>query len=399
MKLLLIHQNFPGQLRHIAEHLKQRPDIELLAVGRDSAPGLAGIKLLRYRPHRGPHRHTHPYLHSYEDAVLHGQAVLRALQPLQQRGYRPDAILAHPGWGETLFLKDLFPAARLIHYSEYYYHGRGADADFDPEFPLSLDGAARLRARNALHLLNLEHADHSVTPTHWQHSLHPAAYRPSVRIQHEGIRTELLGPDPSATLTLPNGRTLRAGQPIVSYVARNLEPYRGFHTLMRALPALLRQRPDSQIVIVGGDGVSYGSAPRDAAHWREKLLRENPVDPERVHFLGKVPYDVYRQVLQVSAVHVYLTYPFVLSWSLLEAMASGCRIVASDTAPVREVIRDGENGELTDFFDAAALAEKVGAALETDGGGLRLAARETAVRYSVEAGLAGYRRLLGLPAE
>ncbi|NHR08859.1 glycosyl transferase family 1, partial [Chromobacterium haemolyticum] len=202
MKLLLIHQNFPGQLRHIAEHLKGRPDIDLLAVGRDSAPGLAGVKLLRYRPHRGPHRHTHPYLHSYEDAVLHGQAVLRALQPLQQRGYRPDAILAHPGWGETLFLKDLFPAARLIHYSEYYYHGQGADADFDPEFPLSLDGAARLRARNALHLLNLEHADHSVTPTHWQHSLHPAAYRPKVQIQHEGIRCGQLGPDPTATLTL-----------------------------------------------------------------------------------------------------------------------------------------------------------------------------------------------------
>ncbi|MCD4486720.1 glycosyltransferase family 4 protein [Chromobacterium vaccinii] len=398
MKILLIHQNFPGQLRHIAEDLKTRPGIDLLAVGRDTAPGLQGVRLLRYKPHRQPSRQAHPYLYSYEDAVLHGQAVLRSLQPLANRGYRPDVILAHPGWGETLFLKDLFPNARLIHYCEFFYHGRGADADFDPEFPLSLDGAARLRARNALHLLNLENADAGICPTHWQHSLHPAAYRDKLHVAHEGIRTELLKPDPAAELALPNGRTLRAGEKIVTYVARNLEPYRGFHVFMRALPELLRAEPDCQVVIVGGDGVSYGSAPTDAAHWREKLLRENPVDLDRVHFLGKVPYEVYRKALQVSAVHVYLTYPFVLSWSLLEAMASGCRIVASDTAPLREVIRDGVNGNLVDFFDREALIEKVREALREDAPGMRRQARRTAERYSVEQGLDAYRNLLGIAA-
>ncbi|WP_434634761.1 glycosyltransferase family 4 protein [Chromobacterium sp. CV08] len=397
MKILLIHQNFPGQLCHIANDLKTRADVELLAVGRDTAPGLPGVRLLRYRPHRGPRRETHPYLLSYEDAVLHGQAVLRTLLPLARRGYRPDVILAHPGWGETLFLKDLFPDARLIHYCEYFYHGRGADADFDPEFPLSLDAAARLRARNALHLLNLDNADAGICPTRWQYSLHPAAYRDKLHIAHEGIRTELLGSDPSAELTLPNGRRLRAGQPIVSYVARNLEPYRGFHVFMRALPELLRAEPDCQVVIVGGDGISYGNAPTDAANWREKLLRENPVDLNRVHFLGKVPYDVYRKVLQVSAVHVYLTYPFVLSWSLLEAMASGCRIVASDTAPVRELVRDGVNGRLVGFFDRDALMEQVRGALRDEMAEMRRQARLSTERFGVSGAQAAYRKSLGVP--
>ncbi|UTH76199.1 glycosyltransferase family 4 protein [Chromobacterium sp. IIBBL 290-4] len=399
MKILLIHQNFPGQLRHIADDLKTRRGIDLLAVGRDTAPGLPGVRLLRYKPHRQPSRKAHPYLFSYEDAVLHGQAVLRSLQPLARRGYRPDVILAHPGWGETLFLKDLFPDARLIHYCEFFYHGRGADADFDPEFPLSLDSAARLRARNALHLLNLENCDAGICPTHWQHSLHPAAYRDKLVVAHEGIRTEQLGPDPNAELTLPNGQTVRAGQKIITYVARNLEPYRGFHIFMRALPELLRAEPDCQVVVVGGDGVSYGSAPTDAANWREKLLRENSIDLNRVHFLGKVPYEVYRKVLQVSAVHVYLTYPFVLSWSLLEAMASGCRIVASDTAPLREVIRDGENGYLVGFFDREALIERVVAALREDDLTMRKSARTHALEYGRGSGQASYRTILDLQNE
>lgn len=397
MKILLIHQNFPGQLRHIASDLNKRPDVELLAIGRDTAPGLSGVKLLRYKPHRSPSRQTHPYLLNYEDAVLHGQAVLRTLQPLANRGYRPDVIMAHPGWGETLFLKDLFPDAKLIHYCEYFYHSLGADADFDPEFPLSLDGAARLRARNALHLLNLENADVGVCPTQWQHSLHPKAYHAKLQVIHEGIRTEQLGPDPTATLALPSGKTLKAGQKILTYVARNLEPYRGFHRFMRALPAIMTAEPDCQVVIVGGDGVSYGSAPRGAVSWRHKMLQENPVDPNRVHFLGKVPYDTYRRVLQVSAAHVYLTYPFVLSWSLMEAMASGCQVVASDTAPLHEVIRHGENGYLVDFFDQDALVNAVSAALRRDAGLVRAMARQTAGAYDVAAGVAAYRQLLGVP--
>lgn len=321
---------------------------------------------------------------------------LRILLDLKAKGYRPDVIVAHPGWGESLFVKDAFPDAKLVHFCEYYYHSKGADADFDPEFPLSVDSAARIRARNALHLLNLEQCDIGVTPTRWQHQLHPQAYRDKIVIAHEGIPVEHLGPDPNATLELPNGTTLHAGQPIVTYVARNLEPHRGFHQFMRALPIILREHPSCQVVLVGGDGVSYGSPPADAANWREKLLRENSVDLERVHFLGKVPYATYQRVLQVSAAHVYLTYPFVLSWSMLEAMACGCLLIGSRTAPVEEVLRHGENGLLVDFLRPEEVADSVLAALSepTRYISLRHSAQRTVSEYRSQYGVLCYRSVL-----
>ncbi|THF65231.1 glycosyltransferase family 4 protein [Pseudothauera rhizosphaerae] len=402
MNILFIHQNFPGQFRHLAAHLARQPGIHVRAIGREQAPGLAGIRLHRYRPHRRAGKNTHPYARTFEEGVLHGQQVLRLLLDLQrQEGYRPDLVIAHPGWGETLYLKQAFPHTPLIHFCEYYYRTQGADAGFDPEFPLALHSAAAIHSRNALHLLNLENCDLGVTPTRWQHGLHPAAYRDKIRVIHEGIDTANLGPNPNAVLTLPDGRQLKAGDPVITYVARNLEPYRGFHRFMRALPKLLQAHPDCQIVVIGGNDVSYGSRPKDAPDWRTKLLRENPVDPARVHFLGKVPYATYRSALQVSAAHVYLTYPFVLSWSLLEALACGCPVIASDTAPVREVIRHGDNGWLVDFFDGDALVERMLHALADprDGNGLRERARRSVRDYSVDKGIRGYltemERLLG----
>ncbi|MDR1063476.1 MAG: glycosyltransferase family 4 protein [Azoarcus sp.] len=393
MKALFIHQNFPGQFRHLIAWLANQPGNDVLGIGRSHAPGMEGVRWLRYRPHRDSGAGTHPYARTFENGVLHGQQVLRMLLDLKRDGYRPDVVIAHPGWGESLYVKQAFPDARLIHFCEYYYHVEGADAGFDPEFPLTTHGAATLLSRNAMHLLNLEQCDLGITPTLWQRSLFPPIYHDKIEVIHEGVDVAGLGPDPVATLRLPNGKVLRAGDPVVTYVARNLEPYRGFHRFMRILPGLLRARPDCQAVIVGGDDVSYGSRPKDASNWRVKLLRENPVDLDRVHFLGKVPHAVYRRVLQVSAVHVYLTYPFVLSWSMLEALASGCLIVASDTAPVREVIRHGENGWLVDFFDGKALRNHVLRALaapQAEVAALRAGARQSAQGYAVEKGIDGY---------
>ncbi|WP_236234906.1 glycosyltransferase family 4 protein [Pseudomonas tohonis] len=398
MRVLFIHQNFPGQFRHLAAHLAKRDDVEVLAIGREQAPGLPGVRLLRYKPHRKASAQTHPYVRTFEDGVLHGQQVLRLLLDLKGKGYRPDVVVAHPGWGESLYVKEAFPSARLIHFCEYYYQARGADAGFDPEFPLDTNGAASIRSRNALHLLNLENCDLAITPTQWQRSVHPAAYRDAMQVIHEGIDIAGLGPDPEASLELPDGRVLKAGQPLLTYVARNLEPYRGFHSFMRALPRILAAHPTCQVVVVGGDEVSYGSRPKGAANWRSKLLAENPVDLQRVHFLGKVPYATYKRVLQVSAAHIYLTYPFVLSWSLLEAMASGCLVIGSDTAPVREVIEDGRNGLLVDFFDTERIAEKALQALAEPERfqALRRQAVVTARGYSRESGVAGYLKALGI---
>jgi glycosyltransferase involved in cell wall biosynthesis len=401
MRLLVLHQNFPGQFGHLVRAWAQRPGWDVRALGRDTAPGLRDFdSLTRYKLARSPHSHQHPYLRSMEAATLHGQAVARTLLDMKRQGFTPDAVLAHPGWGESLFVKDVFPDARLVHFCEWYYNAEGADLGFDPEFPLTFDDRARIRTWNALHALNLAQCDAAVTPTHWQKSRHPEIFHPKIAVQHEGIDTENLGPDANAWLKTPSGAVLKAGDPVVTYVARNLEPYRGFHIFMRALEKLQRQHKTVHALIVGGDEVSYGKRPTDAKHWREKLLREVQLDPIRTHFLGRIPRAEYIKVLQVSAAHVYLTYPFVLSWSLLEAMACGANIVASDTAPVREVIRDGENGVLVPFFDMSVAATRILLALRFGRSNdlFRTRAYRTAQRHSFPAGMHGYEQRISPPA-
>ena len=317
---------------------------------------------------------------------------------LRKAGYTPDVILAHPGWGETLYAKDVYPDARLVHFCEWYYAAEGADLGFDPEVPLTFDDRARIRTWNTQHALNLVQCDAAVSPTHWQRSRYPDILQPKIAVQHEGIDTLGLAPDAAASVITPSGIVLKAGDPVLTYVARNLEPYRGFHMFMRALQLIQKAHPKCHALIVGGDDISYGARPKDAANWREKMLREVRVDPARTHFLGRIARAQYLRVLQVSAAHVYLTYPFVLSWSLLEAMGCGAAIVASDTAPVREVIRDGENGRLVDFFSAQGIARAVGEALETSGNvqisAMRRQAIADAQAYSQGAGIAGYDRVI-----
>lgn len=399
MRALFIHQNFPGQFRHLVRAWSQRPGWEVIGIGRESAPGMHGVRCCRYRPHRIPGKAQHPYLRQMEDAVLHGQAVARVLDRLRQQGFVPDTVIAHPGWGETLYLREVYPEARLVHLCEWYYGNPDAEVDFDPEFPSTADDRARMRTWNALHALNLSQCDIAVTPTRWQRKQHPAVFQPHIQVVHEGVETHLIGPAATATYTTPSGFVLKAGDPVVTYVARNLEPYRGFHRFMRALERVQQVNRRCHAIIVGGDQVSYGRAPVGAPNWRDSMLAEVRLDPARTHFAGRLPTDLYRRVLQVSGVHVHLTYPFVLSWSLLEAMASGCLVIGSRTAPVEEVVRDGENGILVDFFDTEALAERICEALE--GGGRRAALRDAArteirQRYTVEQGVTGYGLLAGV---
>jgi len=365
MNILFIHQNFPGQFKHLAIHLAQQPGWRVFGLGdaanlRDK-PALPGVTVFGYRhQHRKPTGHV--YLQGLEDQVRRGQDVLRSLLELKRKGVVLGLIVVHPSWGEALFLREAFPDSKILCYSEFYYRNDGADAGFDPEFPpaVPLDSRCRLHLRNTVHLQAFAIADHIWTPSQWQASQLPEIYRARCSIIHEGIDTDAIRPDPDAVFQVKGLRLTRQDR-IVTYVARNLEPYRGFHNFMRALPAIQQANPTAQFVVVGGNEVSYGAKPKDAANWREKLLAEvgDRLDPSRIHFLGKLPYADYLKLLQVSTAHVYLTYPFVLSWSLLEAMAAGCAIVASRTAPVEEVIADGENGVLVDFFDTRGLAEKV----------------------------------------
>lgn len=396
MNILILHQNFPGQFKHVALHLRGMAGVNLKAIAHNNCPGLSGIETLTYDLHRSVAKQTHHYVKPLENGVLYGQAVARVLLKLKSEKFYPHIVVAHPGWGEALFVKDVFPAAKLISFFEFFYHAKGADVGFDPTQSVSFDDIARVRTKNALNLLNLDACDIGISPTQWQKSLHPQSYHSKIRVIHEGVDGELLKPDPSVKFKLPSGVMLGQVDEVVTYVARNLEPYRGFPTLMKAIALIAKQRPNCHFIIVGGDGVSYGAAPKNASCWREQLLKEVDIDTSRVHFLGRVPYDQYRKILQVSSVHFYLTYPFVLSWSMLEAMATGCLVMASATAPVQEVITGGVNGLLVDFFDHEEWAKRAIFVLAhlDDYRNIRTKARETVLRhYSQKAGLNRYLQL------
>lgn len=378
----------PGQFRHLAAELARDGENRVVFLTKRQDRLLPGLERAVYISPRAPHPLTHHYLHQYEDAVLHGQAAARACIALDQAGFAPDLVIAHPGWGESLFVKDIWPQTMVLNYGEFFYRPFGTDVNFDPEQPLDIDTICKLRARNAHLLVALEAADWTVCPTEWQKSVHPAVFHDRISVVFDGIDTDTVTPDPQAHLTLPNGRTLTSKDEVVSYVARNLEPLRGFHTMMRSLPLLCKRRPHAQIVIVGHDGGGYGWTASDGLSWREKLLREVAIDPERVHFLGTVPYADYLSLLRISTAHIYLTAPFVLSWSVVEAMAAGCLVIGSRTAPVEELIEHEHNGLLVDFFSPAELAETVAMALAERRrfARLRRHARDTVVQdYSVAA--------------
>ena len=390
MRILFVHQNFPGQYVHIIQRLAQQGQHQLVALGINDLDRGRGIpeslNHFRYRLDRGNTQGVHPLVMETETKIIRAEGCARAAEQLKTQGFVPDLICAHPGWGESLFLKAIWPDAPLLCYQEFFYNEHGFDSNFDPEFQdeRSWQAQAKLTMKNAYLHLTLEQADWNVSPTHFQASSFPEHWRRKISVVHDGVDLRKAVPNPSpAPLQLPDGTVLEKGQPIVTFVNRCLEPYRGCHTFIRAIPELQRQHPGVRLVIVGQTkGVSYGAACPDG-EWKDRFLAEieGQFDPSRVHFTGPLPYSQFVPLLQLSACHVYLTYPFVMSWSLLEAMACGCAVVGSDTAPVREAIQHGRNGLLVDFFSPKDLAAAVADLLvDRD----RAAAFGAAARQTVE---------------
>lgn len=367
MQVLFVHQNFPGQYPHLARALLDRGD-RVDAIGGPTARPLPGVTLHRYdpRPAAGI-PDCHPWVADLQTKSLRAEAVGTLLQQLLQRGLQPDVVVGHPGWGELLAVKDLLPTVPVLHQVEFVYQLSGGDTDFDPEFARA-DWASqtRLRLRRAPQLLALHDLDWGIAPTPWQASTVPAEYRQRLSVIHEGIDTTAIAPREGSVIALEKaGLRFTPGDPLVTFVARSLEPYRGFHCFLRALPRLQALRPDAHMIVVGEEGVSYGPPPAGGGSWKQRLLQEleGQLDLSRLHFVGRVPHPVLHDLFRVSACHVYLTYPFVLSWSLLEAMSCGATVVGSATPPVQDVITHGQNGLLVDFFDGEALATTVAGVL------------------------------------
>ncbi len=383
MKVVLIHRRGPGQFVHLAPYLARMGwKVTLVCESADAVPD--GVRVLPYavapaRPTaRGPARH----LARAEQDVLAGHAVATLLETLRAREGVPDVVLGHIGWGGLAFVGDVLPETPVIGYCEYFHRAEGGDAGFAPGDVLTLDDRQRLRLRNVAQLVTMESMESGISATKWQRSRYPRDVQRRIEVCHEGVDVAECRPDPAARLKLPNGRELKPGDPVVTYAARDLEPCRGFPQFMEAAARIAARRDDALFVVAGGDGVSYGRLPAGGRTWREEMMARTGLDPSRIVFLGTVERDVLVRLFQVSAAHVYLTYPFVLSWSVLEAMACGALVVGSATPPVEEVLRNGANGLLANFWDTGAIASEIVAALDTPDRyrAMRMSARETIIR-------------------
>jgi len=367
MNVLFIHQNFPGQFKHLSIELANQGH-NVVALHMNTSCELKewnGVKLFAYSPLRGSAADSHFLAKDFETKVLRAEGCLNAAQKLSSDGFKPDVIVAHPGWGESMFVKHVWPKAKLGIYCEFYYLLTGTDFDFDPEFSYpEITESCNVQLKNFTNWVHFEIADLGLSPTRWQANTYPHPFREKISVIHEGIDTNFLIPNDEVIITLEDGIRLSKSDEIITFVNRNLEPCRGFHTFMRSLPKLLDLRSNAHVFIVGGDEISYGRKPINDISWRAKYLKEISNEltgnmRSRIHFVGKLPYKTYVQLLQISTVHVYLTYPFVLSWSLLESMSLGCSIIASDTQPLHEVITNRKTGILVDFFDSKSLALEI----------------------------------------
>ena len=375
MKLLLIHQGFPGQFRHLITALQARGDeIWTIGVPRSKGQIPKDVHYIPYKPRQGNGRDTFPLASELETKVIRGEAVARKAAQLSAgmvtgMPWDPDLIIGHPGWGEMLFLGDIWPETPQLHYVEFFHGVPGTDNDISDQYATkqNWEEKARARIKNTNLLVNLNQMQRGVCPTYFQHSLLPNWAKERTKIIHDGINTQWLCPNSSteliikASAKLPKGLVLRKGDPVITFVNRTFEPYRGIHIFLKALAKLQSCHPTAQTVLIGADTpkVSYGAQRSDGRGWLTALKESmgEKLDWQRIHALGQVPHKVLRDVYRVSAAHVYLSYPFVLSWSLLEAMSCEALVVGSDTSPVRELIRHKQTGLLVPFGNASALAE------------------------------------------
>lgn len=357
MNILFLHRNFPAQFRHVLPVFASDPNNKVVFITNNETTHMKNVMKVQYKLKREVPDDCHRYLRFYEECVNHGQACAEAAIALKNQGFKPDVIFGHT-WGQTLFMKDVFPDVPLICYFEWFYDRYNGDMGFDGR-PLDIDDWAKLRSKNAHLLIDLFSCDYGFCPTKFQLKQFPKEFHNKIRVMHDGVDADYCKPDDNAQFFVKDKNiTLTRNDEVITYATRGMEAYRGFPEFMKAAEVLLKKRPNLQIVIGGEDRVCYGPQLANTTY-KKMMLKQLDLDMDRVHFVGSLPFNEYVKLLQISSAHVYLTYPFVASWSLLDAMSCGCPIVASSTEPVMEFIEDGKNGFLFDFYSTSGQVEKI----------------------------------------
>ncbi len=362
MNILFLHRNFPAQFRNIAPALANDVNNKVVFITNNDSTYIKNIVKVKYNLKRQVPDNCHQYLRFYEECVNHGQACAEAAISLKNQGFKPDVIFGHT-WGQTMFMKDVFPDVPLICYFEWFYDRYNGDMGFDGR-QLDVDDWAKLRTKNAHLLIDLYSCDAGFCPTKFQLKQYPKEFHHKIRVMHDGVDVDFCKPDDNAQFLIKDKNvTLTRNDEVITYATRGMEAYRGFPEFMKAAEVLLKKRPNLQVVVAGEDRVCYGAQLVNTTY-KKMMLEQLDLDLNRVHFVGSLPFNEYVKLLQVSSAHVYLTYPFVVSWSLLDAMSCACPIVASSTEPVKEFIEDCKNGFLFDFYDISSQVEKIEYALD-----------------------------------
>lgn len=380
MRILFLHNNFPAQFGAIGHYLAQEGwDVRFLTQRKGAKAEAIKITAYRDREPKEEHKTAHPYLQSTAKAMITGLSAAEVAMHLREKEhYVPDICVAHSGWGPGLFLKDAWPESKYVGYFEWYYKGEADDVVFMKGPGRPVMEKARERIRNSSIALELIGCDAGLVPTVYQASQFPDVFRDKLRVMHDGVDTEMYAPMDPGEVTLGE-ETYRKGEEILTYVARGMEPYRGFPEFMNALEILQKRRPHLRTIVVGEDRVAYGKTLKSGKTYKEDALERLDLDLGRINFTGLLARPDYTKVLQLSSVHVYFTVPFVLSWSMMEALSAGCLLLGSDTAPVRELVEHGKNGFLTEYRNAERLADDLDRLLDEreKHDAVRAAARQT----------------------
>lgn len=355
MHVLFVHQNFPAQFGHVARALIRQHGFRCTFVTNRPAGEVEGIRVLHYDPQGGATQRTHYFTRTFENAVAHAHGVFEACR--REPDLRPDLVVGHSGFGSTLFLRELYDCP-IINYFEYYYRPHGSDLDFRDDYPPLPQDFLRSYCRNAMLLLDLQNCDAGYAPTQWQKSRLPVEYADKIEVIFDGVDRTIWRRHENLPRSL-GGYTAPEDTRIVTYVSRGFETMRGFDIFMKVAKRIYEQYPNVLFAVVGEDRVAYGGDQRHTGGktFRQHVLEQDEYDLSKFIFPGRLAPPQLAQLLSLSDLHLYFTVPFVLSWSLFDALSCGCTVVASNTPPVRELITHEETGLLADFFDIEGLSD------------------------------------------